>query len=163
MNTAIVYMTQHGCTEKAAKELKQLLPGTTELFNLYKEPDPDLRPFDTVIIGGSIHYGKIQAGVQKFCKAHHGELIYKNLGLYICCMETGKTAELEFENAFEEPLRRHALAKGIFGGEFNLKRMTSFERMIIRHIARVKESTSALDMNSIRRFAEQLVKVTQIQ
>ncbi|MGB9747005.1 MAG: flavodoxin domain-containing protein [Bacteroidales bacterium] len=163
MNTAILYMTQHGCTEKAALELARLLPGKTELFNLYKVPAPDLNQFDTVIIGGSIHFGRIQAGLQKFCNEHRGELIYKNLGLFICCMETGKNAEAEFENAFEEPLRRHAIAKGIFGGEFNLKKMTSFERMVIRHIASVRESTSRVDTEAIQRFAKQLASVAQAQ
>lgn len=163
MNTAILYMTQHGCTEKAAIELVRLLPGKTELFNLYKVPAPDLNQFDTVIIGGSIHFGRIQAGLQKFCNEHRGELIYKNLGLFICCMETGKNAEAEFENAFEEPLRRHAIAKGIFGGEFNLKKMTSFERMVIRHIASVRESTSRVDTEAIQRFAKQLASVAQAQ
>lgn len=163
MNTAILYMTQRGCTEKAAIELARLLPGKTELFNLYKVPAPDLNQFDTVIIGGSIHFGRIQAGLQKFCNEHRGELIYKNLGLFICCMETGKNAEAEFENAFEEPLRRHAIAKGIFGGEFNLKKMTSFERMVIRHIASVRESTSRVDTEAIQRFAKQLASVAQAQ
>jgi len=161
MNTAILYMTQHGCTEKAAIELSRLLPGKTELYNLYKVPAPDLNPYDTVIIGGSIHYGKIQAGIQKFCNEHRGELIYKNLGLFICCMETGKNAEAEFENAFEEPLRRHAIAKGIFGGEFNLKKMTSFERVLIRHIASVRESSSRIDTEAIRRFVGELTGVNQ--
>jgi menaquinone-dependent protoporphyrinogen oxidase len=152
-------MTQQGCTEKAAQELAQLLPGNKVLYNLYQHPDPNLEPFDTVIVGGSIHFGKIQAGVQRFCKEHHGELIYKNLGLFICCMETGETAKTEFENAFEEPLRRHAVAKGIFGGEFNLKKMTHFERMVIRYIANVRESTSNLDKEAIRQFANALSKV----
>jgi menaquinone-dependent protoporphyrinogen oxidase len=156
-------MTQHGCTEKAAIELVRLLPGKTELFNLYKVPAPDLNQFDTVIIGGSNHFGRIQAGLQKVCNEHRGELIYKNLGLFICCMETGKNAEAEFENAFEEPLRRHAIAKGIFGGEFNLKKMTSFERMVIRHIASVRESTSRVDTEAIQRFAKQLASVAQAQ
>jgi len=161
MNTAIVYMTQHGCTEKAATELSRILPGKTELFNLYKVSAPDLNPYDTIVIGGSIHYGRIQAGLQKFCNEHRGELMYKNLGLFICCMETGKNAEAEFENAFEEPLRRHAIAKGIFGGEFNFKKMTSFERVVIRHIANVKDNTSRIDLDAIRSFAGQLISVAQ--
>lgn len=158
MTTAIIYMSQHGFTARTAHQLQALLPGTVEIINLYQYPDPDLSPFDTVIIGGSIHFGHIQKGLQRFCRQHQGELMYKNLGLFICCMEKGETARREFEHAFDEPLRRHATATGIFGGEFALERMSSFEKKLIRKIAGVRESISNIDMEEIRRFADAMLR-----
>ena len=151
MNILIAYCTRHGCTEEAAHTLKEQLEGEVTLVNLKKDRKPDLSQFDTVILGGSIHVGKIQSQVRKFEK-NMDVLLEKRTGLYVCCMEE-KQAQQQFENAFPEELRKHASATGIFGGAFNFERMNFLERKIIQKIAGVTESVFKIDKGEIERFA----------
>lgn len=60
MRTLIVYISNHGCAKDCAYELKKLLPReATDVVNLKKNTMPVFDPYDTVILGGSIHLGKL--------------------------------------------------------------------------------------------------------
>ena len=76
------------------------------------------------------------------------------VGLFICCMETGDTAWKQFNGAFNQELRDYAVATGLFGGEFDLEKMSYFERKIVEKVANVTESKSMMNINAIREFAE---------
>jgi len=158
MSTLIVYMTKHGCTERTAGMLKEHLYGEVTLVNLKKEKKPDLSRHETIVIGGSIRAGRIQEGVRKFCERNRETLLGKRLGLYLCCMYDGETADKQFEEAYPEELRRHAAAAGLFGGEFDFQKMNFIERKIVKKVARVEESVSRIDSEAIRNFA---VKISQ--
>ena len=153
MNTLIAFTTRHGCTEDAAHTLAELLGGDVTLVNLKKNRKPDLSQYDTVILGGSIHVGKIQSQMRKFVEKNLETLMKKQVGLYVCCMEENQ-AQQQFDNAFPEELRKHAAAKSIFGGAFNFERMNFLERKIIQKIANVSESVFKIDDDEIKRFAQ---------
>ena len=156
MNTAIVYMTKHGCTEKAAQILIEKLGGDVAAVNLKSDCEPDLSRYDTVIIGGSIYAGKIQGRVTKFIEKHREVLLTKRLGLYLCCMYEGETAEKQFEEAYPWDLREHACSTGLFGGEFNFPKMNFFERKIVKRVAKIEKSVSSLDSGAIEEFAHKM-------
>ncbi|HER42918.1 MAG TPA: flavodoxin [Candidatus Eisenbacteria bacterium] len=153
MRTLIAYMTRHGCAKKTAGMLKELLAGDTALVDLKRDKKPDLSGYDTVVIGGSIHAGRIQRGLRRFLDKNGEILLEKRLGLYLCCMEEGETAVKQFEKAYPERLRIHAAATGIFGGEFDLDRMNFIERKIVKKAAGIEESVSRIDAGTIRDFA----------
>ncbi|UCG28250.1 MAG: flavodoxin domain-containing protein [Bacteroidales bacterium] len=153
MKTIIVYMSRHGCTEKAVKILAEHLGKDISVKNLKNENAPDIDGYDTVIIGGSIHAGQIQTEIRRFCQRNMEKLLKKKTGLFVCCMETGKTAEDQFNNAFPEELRNHATEKGMFGGEFDFAKMSAFEKRIIEKVANITESISLLDRTAIKDFA----------
>ena len=153
MNTAIVYISRHGSAEKSANLLKEKVNGEVILVNLKYDKIPNLEPFETIIIGGSIHMGRIQEKVKKFCSRFERTLLQKHLGLYLCCMKKGEEAQQQFIDAFPETLRQHAEVKGIFGGEFLFEKMNFLERMIIKKSTGVKESISSIDNRIIDRFA----------
>lgn len=159
MKTLIVYCTTHGCTEKTANELKQFLGGEVQLVNLKRTPNPEITNFNQVIIGGSIHAGQIQKKVKDFCNRNLEVLQNKELGLFICCMEEGENAEAQLKNAFPEMLYHRAKAKTYFGGEFNFKKMNFFEKLIVKKVAKVEESTSRFDHEAIRKFSNRMNKV----
>lgn len=156
MSTCIVYMTKHGCTAKTASMLRELLRDDVALFDLKEHAHPDIAPYDTVIVGGSIHAGKIQKGVRRFCEDERDSLLQKTLGLYICHMEEGETAEREFGEAYPAALRSHAAATGLFGGEFDFEKMNFVERTLVKRIAKVSRSVSRIDADAVRTFAEGL-------
>lgn len=159
MKTLIIYSTTHGCTQKIAQQMSNYLSGEVKLVNLKKQPSPDLSNFDRVIIGGSIHAGQIQKRVKEFCNENLGNLLKKELGLFITCMETGETAQKQLADAYPEELLDNAKITAFFGGEFDFKRMNFFEKMIVKKVAHVKESTSNVDMDSVKKFTRRMDRV----
>lgn len=158
MKTIIIYATSHGCTEKAVQELSQLLSGEIFTLDIRKNSSPLLSPFDRIIIGGSIHAGQIQKQIKDFCTSNLNMLKTKEIGLFICCMMEPEVAREEIKNAFPEELHQLAKTEAIFGGEYNFEKMNFVEKMLVKKIARVAESVSQLDHNSIERFANRMEK-----
>ena len=68
MKTIIVYASKHGCVEKCAQLLTAKIAGAVQLCNLTGEKNVQIADFDTVIIGGSIHAGRIQKEIAVFCE-----------------------------------------------------------------------------------------------
>ena len=159
MKTLIVYATTHGCTEKISAQLKNDLGGDVTLVNLKKDPAPSIMEYRRVIIGGSIHAGQIQKRVQNFCAAHLNALQKKDLGLFICCMEEGETAQKQLQDAFPEELHRNARATAIFGGAFDFGRMNFLEKMIVKKVAGVTGSTSKVDFEAVHKFSRRMDRI----
>ncbi len=157
MNTLIIYTTRHGCTEKCAIKIKDMLQDQAGLINLKKTKFVDISNYDTIIIGGSIHMGQVQKQVKNFTLRNVDILKNKKVGLFLCCMEEGESAETQFNNAFPEDLRKHASATGLFGGEFNLQKMNFIEKFMIKKIANVDKSISRISEQNIITFVNRLV------
>lgn len=155
MKTAIVYSTTHGTTEKVAGMISKMSKSSTELFNLKKVKDVNLRDFDRVIIGGSIHAGNVQQRIRKFCEKHMHELTTKPLGLYLSCMDEDK-AVMQFENAFPEQLRKIAVSTKLTGGEVLFERMNFLEKFMMKKIGKMTESVSKLKEDKIKELAQDM-------
>ncbi|MBN2636080.1 MAG: flavodoxin domain-containing protein [Prolixibacteraceae bacterium] len=159
MKTLIAYCSNHGCTGKTAIELKENLGHEVELCNLKKDNVPNLNEFDRIIIGGSIHAGKIQKKISHFCNKNIQQLLGKEIGLFICCMEEGKSAQRELETAFPKELFDSAKASAYFGGEFNLQKMNFIEKAIVKKVANIEESISKIDHLAILKFSERMNRI----
>lgn len=147
-------MSKHGSTEKTALYLQQHLPVTTDLLHFNpSSPRLDLQPYDIVILGGSVYMGQIQSEIKVICRIHEQELLEKQLGLYICCMNE-EQAETAIKHAFPETLRQHAKAIGIMGGELHFEKMSFMEKLVIRTVTGQKESVSNIRYNAIDAFAQ---------
>lgn len=153
MATLIVYMSQHGCSEKATQLLVSSLSDDITLVRLDGVPDPDLTRFDRVIIGGSIHMGEIQRGIRKYCERNMDELLKRRVGLFLCCMFEGDVARKQFEAAFPPELIGHATVTGLFGGEISFDKMTALEQMIVKKVAKIDHDVSRLNVSAIKEFA----------
>lgn len=153
MKTLIAYCSRHGSTEKIAHLLfMEIEHGPVRLLDLSLEPMPkSLKEFDQVIIGGSIHYGQIQKSVKDFYNEFMDELLQKRLGLYMCYMLDEK-AEEEFNQAYPEALRNHAIALGFFGGELLIDKMNFLEKFVVRRLMHETESVFHLDEQEVDSF-----------
>lgn len=158
MQTLIVYMSSHGCAEKAAVMLHDLLPGEVTLFNLENSWTIPLENFERVIIGGSIRIGSIQKKIRKFCENNLDQLMSKKTGLFICCMFEGETAIDQYNAAFPEALRNHSLAMGLFGGELEFEKMNVFEKMIIKQVANISVDVSKFNAEAVKEFVKKMNK-----
>ncbi len=156
MNALIVYMSHHGTTEKVVTTLKrQFGYNNAASINLKDGFNADLSIYDTVIVGGSIHAGRIQKGIRIFCNQYSEELLNKRLGLFICHMDQ-EDPEKEFEDAFPEELKNHALAKGLFGGEFLFEKMNFFEKLIVKKITGETKTVKRINHQAINQFAVEI-------
>ncbi|MFK9090616.1 flavodoxin domain-containing protein [Bacillus salipaludis] len=154
MKNLIVYCSSHGTTEKAVGLLSENLVGDVLSVDLKREKTIfDLKDFDTVIIGGSIHAGQIQRKIKKFIQIHYDELLDKELGLFLVCMRKGEMAIEQFNNAFPQELRKNSVAMGLFGGEFLVSKMNFFERQVVKKVDGITSDQSKLDIKSIMEFA----------
>ncbi len=152
MQTAIVYTTTHGTTEKVVAKMQDLLgKQDTVTFNLKNKKDIDLSQFEGIIIGGSIHAGMIQKRVKDFCRENMSVLLQKPLGLFICGMNVPEY-QSQLEKAFPEELRKHAKSTKVVGGEFLFEKMNFFQKLIVKKISGIKESISKIDENMIEEF-----------
>ncbi|MBL7857379.1 MAG: hypothetical protein JNM57_06800 [Cyclobacteriaceae bacterium] len=157
MRYLILYMSHHGTTQRVAKQLSELLGiENSTVVDLSKSKLPDLNLFHTIIIGGSIHGGRIQSRVRKFCEAHKGKLLNKRIALFLCYMDKAHGHEA-FHNAFPKDLIEHAVVHGFFGGEFLFSEMNFLERAIVQKLSGIQTDVSELDTHAIRSFSESIL------
>jgi len=146
---AIVFATTHGTTEMVAYELiTRIGEDRAMAINLKNVKKVDLSQFNNVIIGGSIHAGKLNSRVTTFCNENLVDLLQKKVSLFICGMNHSQM-DAQLTNAFPALLFSHATKKLSVGGEFRFNRMNFFEKLIVRKIAGIKESQSQINHNAI--------------
>lgn len=155
MKTAIIFATSHGTTEKVAQQIQSELGNNSQLINLKEVKTVDLSQFDQVIIGGSIHAGAMKGQVRDFCKKNLVDLLQKRVGLFMCGMNE-PDFETEFNNAFPELLRKHAITSKCVGGEFLIEKMNFFERFIVRKISGASQSVSKIDGTKVKELVDEM-------
>jgi len=153
--TLIAYSTTLGCTEQCASKLKEDLGEGVELVRISRRRRFNLEKYDAVIVGGSIHEGMIQRSVYKFCETYLDELLKKEVGLFVCCMDQNADEKELINSAFPEELIQSSLASGFFGGELNIKKMNLLQKIMTRKKARLQKEPD-IDFQLILEFARKL-------
>ncbi|ACL69158.1 flavodoxin domain-containing protein [Halothermothrix orenii] len=154
MKKLILYASKHGTTEKASALLAEKLTGEVERVNVQKK-FPDLRGYDYIIIGGSIHAGQIQKEIKKLCEDNLNILLDKKIGLFLCCGLEDRVDD-QMKTGFGSKLYEHARVRGYFGYEFNFDKMNFLERLVVKVLAKVKESKSSIYEENIEDFANKI-------
>ena len=156
MQTCIIYMTKHGATKQASFHLAEKLPGDIQMIDLKDELNPTIDHFDNIIIGGSIYMGDIQKQLKHFVQENLPILLRKKIGLFLCAGHPDpKTINEQFQNAFPAALLHHACVKARFGYTYDFYKLNAIERIIVRKIVGIKESTFQLSTEKIEEFATQ--------
>ncbi|WP_280771008.1 flavodoxin domain-containing protein [Salipaludibacillus daqingensis] len=156
MPTLLIYSTKHGTTEKIALDISKNLLDEVKVVNLEKERVPSFHHYETIIIGTSIHMGKIPKKMDKFLQRNERVILTKRLGLFLCCMKEGEEAKLQFESSFSSPIRGHAISQALCGGEFIFSKMNFLERKIIHKVAGEKNDLSAINKENIDNFINEI-------
>jgi menaquinone-dependent protoporphyrinogen oxidase len=160
MKTAIIYVSKHGTTEKVARKIAEK-SGSHEVsfFNLKTDKNPDITPFDEIILGTPVYAGTPSKRMQTFIKNHAYILTAKRVGLFVCGMEPNREKQQqELENAYPLSLKQQAVAKHFLGGEFLFEKMNFFERAIIKRIAKTDKSVSRIDEDGIGKFVTDFIE-----
>ncbi|WP_339314555.1 flavodoxin domain-containing protein [Paenibacillus sp. FSL R10-2734] len=153
MKTIIIYTSKYGCTEKAAYLLKNQLGEGTEVVNLMLAKEPTLDRYDTIILGGSVYYGKIQKQMTAFASKFQNELGKKRVGLFICAGAKGEQATQELKASFPEKLYNHSITTEVFGDEIYEEKLTLLDRFVLRMVKGKNRSVNGLSKETIERFA----------
>ena len=157
-NTLIVYASRHGTTSEYAKKLFQLLDGNVDLCFLNERGDslPDLTVYNTIVIGGSIHYGKNSKSVVKFTKDNIALLRTKRLGLFVSCHFEGDKALEQLNKAYPKELHDIAIVADYFEGELLFPKMSFWEKFITKLALSSDEIKPIISKEKLIRFAEKL-------
>lgn len=145
-------MSRHGSTEKLVRHLANCFSGDIHVFNLAEDTHPDIKEFDGVIIGGSIHYGSIQRQIQLFCKRNLHELLKKRLGLFVCCLLSTRDSD-QFERAYPLILKAHCVAAAAFEGDLIYSKLNVFERIIFNP-QKEERDVIAINESSLEAFVD---------
>jgi menaquinone-dependent protoporphyrinogen oxidase len=158
MKTLIIYASRHGCARRAAEKIGEAFGDGVEICDVRQSAQFKLDQFERVIIGGSIHIGKIQSRIRNYIEKNLAQLLEKQVGLFICHMAEAAEAEQEFTNAYPQQLIEHAAAIGLFGGEFNFEKMNFVEKYMIKKVGKVTESVSRINEDNIADFIAKMRK-----
>lgn len=159
MNTLILYSTKYGATKQIAEQLGRELADRVTILNM-KDGKPDLKKYDTVIVGGSIYMNKIQHSISSYLRANEKELIKKNLGLFIGCY-TAPGTEGYLEQFFPTSLLVHARAKDMLGGLMQYDVMNPVYRKIFKSLKKIDDFNKSfiepkIETERIRAFAKRI-------
>lgn len=154
MKTAVVYASKYGTTERCAEKLAETIGGGSEAIRLSTGRRPDISAFDAIVVGGPIYGGRILPAVTEFCESAEDELTRKPLGLFICCFRTGPEADAQLHAAFPAALAAHARVKDVFGGAVDFDRLKLMDRLIMKAVAKLKESVDRIKEDRVVLMAE---------
>lgn len=163
-NTLIVYASRHGTTSAYAKKLLKLLDGNVDVWFLNERGNisPDLSVYNTIVIGGSIHYGKNSKSVIDFTKKHSDVLRTKRLGLFVTSYFEGDKALEQLHNAYPEELFERAVVTDYFDGELLYPKMNFWERLVAKAVLSAEETTPLISKPKITEFANKLNQLYEV-
>jgi menaquinone-dependent protoporphyrinogen oxidase len=127
------------------------------MLDLKEQKTIDMDPYDTVVLGGAIHAGRLDGKIRSFSLEHKDQLLKKKLGLFICGMED-KEEEINKQLSlnYPEDLLSHAVAKTSFGGQLLFSRMAPITRWFMQKMSKSKEDIKKIRTNAIKEFAQAL-------
>jgi len=153
VKTLIAYRTKYGTTASCARQLAEKIGGDVTVADLAIGPGPVLDEFDTVLVGGSIHAGKVQRQVVSFCERNRSRLLSRRVGLFLCCLYTGEEALVQMQAAFPDWLLAHAFARVFPGGEIRYGRLSFIDRLLVRALPHPAGDVSKLNPAALDELA----------
>ena len=154
MRVLIAFRSRYGTTEACSRSLAGQLKADTECVDLARRGNIDARPFDVVLIGGSIYGGKIQREVTWFCDRGREALLERRVGIFLCCLYRGERAQAQLKAAFPSWLTAHVFANGLFGGALRYDRLSFLDRLLVRGLGQPAGDVSTVRAEAIEAMAE---------
>jgi menaquinone-dependent protoporphyrinogen oxidase len=140
-NILIIYSTTDGHTRSICERLQNLVAAqhTVELVAMAEQPGIDLEPFDKIVIGASIRYGKHQPEVFDFIKRNQAKLESKPSAFFSVNVVARKPEKNtpETNPYLQKFLRKINWAPqnlAVFAGKIDYPRYDFMDRTMIRFI-----------------------------
>ena len=140
--TLIAYSTVEGHTLTICNRLKEVLETvghTVELFEIGRDTDLDLTPFELVVVGASIRYGRHRPDVYRFIEANREALDQKVSAFFsvnVVARKPGKdTPESNpYVRSFRQKTTWAPRELAVFAGRLDYPRYGLMDRLVIRLI-----------------------------
>lgn len=157
MNTLIAYVSKYGTTEKNIQLLNEKLNNKAEVINLKKQLKINVDIYENVLIASPIYMGRPPREIKKFCNAYKNILVSKNIKIILCGMSQEEQAIKTFLYFLPKDLVKDNSQIVFFGGAFNFERMNWLDKLIVKKIARVRESMSNILEDNITKLANEIL------
>jgi menaquinone-dependent protoporphyrinogen oxidase len=149
----ILYSTTDGHTLKICRHLRRVIEQHSHqvtMKSVDEEPGIDIAPFDKVVVGARIRYGKHTPQVFAFARTHRQALDAKPNAFFTVNVVARKPEKNSPET---NPYMRKFLAQsawrpktlGVFAGRIDYKRYTFWDRQVIRFIMWITRGPTAPD------------------
>lgn len=141
-NILIAYSTTDGHTRKICERIKEVLEAQDHAVTLLfvnDDPDIDLEPFDKVVIGASIRYGKHRPQVYEFIRKHQQQLESKPNAFFSVNVVARKAEKNQPETnpylqKFLKQISWQPKTLAVFAGKIDYPIYTVWDRQVIRFI-----------------------------
>jgi menaquinone-dependent protoporphyrinogen oxidase len=141
-NILILYSTTDGHTLEICQLLQQTIEQQThkvELVSLNDGLEVDLTPFDKIVIGASVRYGRHQSQVYQFININRLILESKPSAFFSVNVVARKSGKNQPDtNPYLKKFLRQIVwqprALGVFAGKIDYRRYSFWDRLIIRFI-----------------------------
>lgn len=162
MKTAIIYGTTYGTTHKVAKILAKGIKGECVTIPINKAKSECLQKYDFIIIGGSIHKGRIQSQIKQYTSRNIKTLLGKNIGLFILA-NNDKEIDKYFRDSFTKGLVDSTVTTGFFGNEIHPEKGNLITKKImineIENYLKTDEELPSLKFDKIQDFMNEINKL----
>ena len=122
----IAYATKTGTTADAAAMLAKQLTKPFNLYDLSKKPraaEPDLRAYDTVVLGTGMYCGRPRRELAAFCLENEALLSGKTLYLFTCGIGSEQEEIGYLRKELPASVMEHITLYRHLGGEIRLDRL----------------------------------------
>ncbi len=138
----ILYSTTDGQTLKICRHLQQVIEGQDQQVTLAcvdDDPHLDIRPYDKVVVGARIRYGKHTPQVFDFARMHRADLDAKPNAFFTVNVVARKPEKNTPEtNPYMRKFLAHSVwqpkALAVFAGRINYRQYRFWDRQVIRFI-----------------------------
>jgi len=153
MATIILYATKYGATEQIAKRISTLLDDAP-YHNLKDKNLPPLSDFDTIIIGASVYAGNARKEARHFLLQNQALLMEKNVSFFLSGIsERDDDPDTFFKKNVPAELLQKARATGFLGGIYDPKKVSGFERFIMKQVVKHDAFVDCVRESAIKTFA----------
>lgn len=152
-NILITYSTTDGHTRSICERLKRVIEKQNHsvvVSWMSDDPDVDLEPFDKIIVGASIRYGKHQPQVFEFIRKNQATLESKPSAFFSVNVvarkpEKNTPATNPYLQKFLKKIAWQPQHLAVFAGRLDYPKYSYFDRQMIRLIMWMTKGPTALD------------------
>jgi menaquinone-dependent protoporphyrinogen oxidase len=156
----IIYSTTDGHTRKICQQLQKVIEQQAhqvELVSIDDVQQVDLQPFDKIVIGASIRYGKHSPQVYEFIKTNQQLLESKpnaffSVNLVARKPEKNQPETNPYVRKFLQQISWQPREVTIFAGELDYQKYNFWDRLIIRFIMWMTKGPT--DPNTLKDYTD---------
>ena len=155
MKTLVLYDGRHGFTEKCLGLLAGELSAEVEFWPIRRRRGtPNWAAYHAVVFGGPVYFGRWSPPLVKFLNKNADALAQpRPLAAFVVSLSPRAAALRYFQESLPTPLAGKPGLVACFGGGIEWKRLTWWERVILKKARGIETDVSNLDLGEIQALA----------